>query len=210
MVLRAWLKAYQTLDLRRRGRWMLVASILLGTLAGWAVTEQMDQLRRVHGTTVEVLVASRPITAQTVVTKEMLTSRAVPQRYVMKGMIAETERNQVVGSSVLISLPKDALLTADMLRSPTAQDSSTRPYMLSTSRQVVFWGLKQGDLVDVMAIYEADNDGKTALIAEAVPVLSAWEENRVGYISLAVSPNQAQMLAYFENFGKQLRILRRG
>lgn len=210
MILNRWLKAYQNMDLRRRGQWLLASSLLLGCLTAWVVVEQVSAARQALGQFETVLVAAREIPSQTLIDRSMLESRPMPARYLLPGMLPKGMADQVEGAVTVVPIQAGSPIIRSMLRESSAQDPDKRTYTLAASRQVVFAGLRQGDRVDVLAVFEHEKQGGTNFIIRDVEIVAAWENARVAHVTLSLTPDDAMLLAYYENFGRQLRLLRQG
>lgn len=204
------MRRYQNLDLRRRGRMLLGLAVVLGTLTGWIANARTRELENQLGGRTLVLIAAQDIAPHTVIQREMLSLREIPLRYRMSGMIPLSQQESVVGWVTLVGVKAGDLVTENMLARHPQGDPDRRTYTLAASPKIVFGDLAQGDRVDVLAVYRADNQDRSEIAVRDIPVLSAAQVGRQAQVTLLVTAEQAERLAWFENFGQQVRLLRRG
>lgn len=210
LFLARWIAAYRNMDLRRRGKVLLILSVMLGGATGYLVLHQQAQMRDEMGTWVQVLVARKEIKPFSPLTTDMITARPIPVRYLLPGMIRVEEQNVLLRSVSSVKVDSGGLLTWHMFTQQTTHDPNQRTYTLTNSARVVFSGLRPGDVVDVIAVYDKDQVGVSEVVAAQVKVVAVWDDGRTSQVTLAVEPNVATDLAYYENYSRQLRLLRVG
>lgn len=198
---------YFTLDLRRRGRLLLSLSIVLGCLAAWAVHTRLREMERQLGVRVEVIVASADIPANAEIQAEMLTWREVPLRYVLAGMVPATDQVDLVGGRAAVPIGQGQPVTRTLVVHPVS-DLSLRSYTLTGSATVILGALEAGDRVDILAVYRAETGERSEIVMRDIQVVEVQADGKPA-ATLAVTQAQAEQLAWLENFGKQLRLLRR-
>jgi len=203
----------QLMDLRQRGRILVLFSLALGLGAGLLAHSQMQSLEAQLGSRADVLVAKRDITAETVIEPDLFTTKSVPLRFRLSGMVSDMDRPMLTGRVALVPIKAGHVVTSAMFAARRGvSDSNQRVYTLTASSTVIIGAIELGDQVDVLAVYE-DRTTRTEVAEislEGIKVLSVSQPGRPPTVSLSLTPEQAQRLAWYESFGKQIRLLRQG
>ena len=199
---------YHAMDLRRRGRILLAASVLCGICAAWLVNRQITSLEQALGTTVPVLIAKEDIMTDKVLTEAMVTFREIPLRFVMPGMIPATDLKDVMSAKAIVTVKQGEIITQNSFETRTS-DGTPRTYLMESSANVVFGGLQQGDRVDILVAYHADDTDRAEILLRDIPVLGVSVTDQHQDVTLSLSVAQAEKLAWYENYGKQIRLLKR-
>jgi Flp pilus assembly protein CpaB len=106
-------------DPSKRGRWIVIAGVVLALAAGGAAFYLINQAQQQAGQgpllTVNVVVAARPIAARTPVVAEDLAVRSVPADDTNTDAIAVRDPNEVIGQVLPITLFQGQMVTKSML-----------------------------------------------------------------------------------------------
>jgi Flp pilus assembly protein CpaB len=106
-------------DPSKRGRWIVVAGVVLALAAGGAAFYLINQAQQLAGQgelqKVNVVVAARPIAARQPVVAEDVTVRQVPADDTNTDAIAVRDPNAVIGQVLPITLFQGQMITTSML-----------------------------------------------------------------------------------------------
>jgi Flp pilus assembly protein CpaB len=106
-------------DPSKRGRWIVVAGVVLALAAGGAAFYLINQAQQQAGQgqlqKVDVVVAARPIAARQPVVAEDVTVRSVPADDTNTDAIAVRDPNKVIGQVLPITLFQGQMITTSML-----------------------------------------------------------------------------------------------
>ena len=106
-------------DPSKRGRWIVVAGVVLALAAGGAAFYLINQAQQEAGQgqlqKVDVVVAARPIAARQPVVAEDVTVRSVPADDTNTDAIAVRDPNKVIGQVLPITLFQGQMITTSML-----------------------------------------------------------------------------------------------
>lgn len=200
------------MNLKRLGQILILTAVVLAVFAAWSVQNYVSTVQAKYGTTVKVVVAAQPIQARAVITEKMLDYHQIPLQAMLVGMVRVENQKDLIGQTLLVSLRPGDVLTKAMIGSNRTDDPNLRTYSMIMSERVLFPdGLANGDQVDLLASYK-DKEGKqlSKVILTGIKVLEVKKEDRLQVVVLAVSAGDAETLAWYENFGQQVRLLRRG
>jgi Flp pilus assembly protein CpaB len=204
----AW---FQGMNLRRRGGLLLSMAVVLGVATTVLISRYLATLEGQFGVQVMVLTAQTDIPAAQPIRDEMLTAKPVPARYLLPGMIRQGEKGRLLGRQ-LVSAVRSGQLVAESLLSPTTEvDTTPRAFSLLSSGRVIFDDLRAGDRVDVLAVYKLGSQEKVETVMRNLSVLGmkSTEGRSTTMVTLSLTPTQSERLAWFENFGSQIRLLKR-
>ncbi len=191
-------------------RWALLFTslfVLLAAGAAYVAAARVQQLQREAGDFTDIVVAARAIDAHTPIVAADLAVERLPRRYLRAGLLTDPAAS--VGRASSVALQPGELLLEPMLRRPAGADP-LRAYTLTSSAAVVIEpGIQPGDHLDILAaIHDKDGD-RTSLLLAGVTVIRTQTDLRSRSVTLALSLDQAQALMYAEDFGRQVRLLRR-
>ena len=110
-------------DPSKRGRWIVVAGVVLALAAGGAAFYLINQAQQQAGQgelqKVNVVVAARPIAARQPVVAEDVTVRSVPADDTNTDAIAVRDPNEVIGQVLPVTLFQGQMLTKSLLNTTT-------------------------------------------------------------------------------------------
>ena len=214
-----------------RGR--VVRYLLLPVLAGLAVTILVAFSIRVpsgqagDGPRVPVVVATRPVPAQTVLQPEMLAVRQAPADLVGRGAIGRLE--EAVGKVTKVPLAEGEFVLTNKLARGDGTDGlayrlppGTRALTIAADPVIAVGGFVQpGDRVDVLIGLPGGKAGvaepEARILVENVLVLAVQQDTAaegepagdgITHLTLAVAPAHAAAIALAEQEGR-LRLLLR-
>lgn len=200
------------MNLKRLGQVLILAAIALVTFTAWGVQRYVNTVAAKFGTTVRVVVASQAIPARTVITDKMLDYRQIPLQAMLPGMYKQQSEQDLVGQTILVGVRQGDVVTRSMIGGGGVADPNVRSYAVVMTDRVIFPpDVASGERVDVLASYK-DKDGKpqSKVILSGLSIMEVKKEDRLQTMVLAVSPSDAETLAWYENFGQQVRFLRHG
>ena len=106
-------------DPSKRGRWIVIAGVVLALAAGGAAFYLINQAQQLAGQgelqKVDVVVAARPIAARQPVVAEDVTVRSVPADDTNTDAIAVRDPSKVIGQVLPITLFQGQMITTSML-----------------------------------------------------------------------------------------------
>lgn len=153
-----------------------------------------------------ILVANQDIDPYTLLTTDMVRTAQIPRKFLQPSMVRDAET--LGRSTTRVPLKRGDLITRPILMEVTDQPAHMRHITLHAGKSVVMEpDIAAGDRVDIIASYrdgKADQD-VTQVALVNVEVVST---NPKG-ISLLLDMEQANQLIWLENYGRQLRVLRR-
>jgi pilus assembly protein CpaB len=160
---------------RRRALLLLALALLLGALAAASVQRREAALARALGPSVLVLVTRAPVAAGAPPAAGRPLLRPLPRRYAPPDAVASAA--QLAGARAAVALPAGSILTAAVLRRPSAVAQALGPG--ERVAELVAHGdpraIVPGARVDVLVTREGDGTraGTTVLALEDVEVLAA-------------------------------------
>lgn len=191
-------------DALNRARILIAVSVILAVGAAVTLINYAKAVKAQVGEMATVLAAAQPIPARTLITPGMLRQVELPRSYLHESLVSDLDT--VSRSVSLISLQPGDLLVRSMLHPQSDMPADQRHVTLFAGKGVVFDPeLSPGDTVDILASFRDGAADVTRLILSEVEVLAATPKA----ITLILTLDQAQQVIWMENYGKQLRILRR-
>jgi pilus assembly protein CpaB len=216
--------------LRKKGVWRGPAPFwvagMLGTLSialAWVITTSAERRATRMWNLVPVSVASTDLSEGTVMTMEMISTRAIPEQFVTASVVKPDGYGYVVGQKLLVPVQGgDPLLWSHFELAQATERLSRRVNMKARAMSVVTpystsvggW-VRPGDWVDLIVTLRDKKEGGTAKAAvtlvQDVPVLATGkitEKTNYGilnnaqreyqHVSLLLLPEEAEMvtLAY--------------
>lgn len=192
---------------KRSARWLLLLAGLFATLAVVLFINHVHAAERQFGEFVEVVVARKDIPMRVPITEEMVDVTPIPLKYVRPGMVTKVE--DVLGKVSLVAIGKDQLITESALRTEV-MPKGMRPLAMTLAQNVLFdLDLKAGDRVDVLAAFKEDGNDVSKVVMEDLEVVGLSSEGKLRQLTLLVSVEDAPRLMWMENYGKQVRFVRR-
>ncbi|NPV70764.1 MAG: Flp pilus assembly protein CpaB [Firmicutes bacterium] len=169
---------------------------------------------------VTVVAASQAVPPKTALTREMLTTKSLPQEFADPAFVASVE--EAIGRMTTVPLAQGEILYRSKLASKD-QKSGLAYHVPAGKRAIaipvnevsgVAGLVEPGDRVDIICTFQKEVAAKdrTRLIAEDVPVLAVVQSMQVrespvrdlkGYtsVTLCVSPEQAVLIGFGEKNG---------
>lgn len=194
---------------------VLFLPVFVGLIAtvGVYVFLQQAQPAQAQMETVPVVVAAKPVPAKTVLTAEMLTTKAFPKSLVGRNEI--TSVPAAVGKATTVPLAQDEAVLTTKLATKEAKvglayhiPAGMRALTVSAGEQQAVGGFPEpGDLIDIVAVFNVNGLAQSRLILEGLPILAVaqsmeatpnGEARVVPTLTLAVSPQQALMITTAE------------
>lgn len=198
----------------RRTTFLIAMILAVGT--GWLTLTYLSSLHAAPTEQRPVLITTQEIPARMKIADTMVTKEMRPANTLQPDALADA--GQAVGSLALITIPAGSQLTASSIGTnvafalPVRLQPGMRAVSIPVDRVKDVSGLVQpGDRVDVIAIPPPKNSGpppKAVTIFRGVRVLAVGtslenpsatpspEEQTAGTVTLEVTPNQADLLAW--------------
>lgn len=205
--------------MERTNRRLLLIALLFACLLGLGIYRFLNSLQAMATieNTDQVVIALQDIPARTLISGDMVRVQAVPLG--SRHPQAATRLDQVLGRvSTQPIIAAEQILTDRLFAS--AQESGLS-YQLAEGKRAVSIGInsrvavayliRPGDAVDVILAYElpVTRESHTAIMLQDILVLAVGNELKIGSkaasdaetITLAVTPEQAEKIAWAENYG---------
>lgn len=202
----------------------LALSLLAATVAFFAIKKKERDVRR-GWDLVNVIVAAKDIPEGTRVTMDMMSERAVPERFVTSSVVKRDFLNYVVDQQVLVPLQRgDPLLWSQFATTRVAERLSTkvqkraRAITIEASKLTSVGGwVRPNDHVDVVGSFRDPNSNEQVAVTllQNVVVLATGKitgttnvnlipenQREYGNVSLLVIPEEAEILALASELGK--------
>ncbi len=209
-----------------KSRLWLVVTLLLAVLTGLLVYKYLSDLKNPagSGTMTTQVTAKVRIPAGTRVTADMLETVQVPAEYAHPARVLDA--STLVGQYALVDILPGDVIVAD--RVAPEKSVNELPYKIPSGARAItvpvntltgVAGLiKPGHHVDVLVSYKASDtptDYRVMTLVQDVLVLAVGSDmqrkegtQQVDNITLAVSPNDAQLVALGESIGKIKLVVR--
>jgi pilus assembly protein CpaB len=197
-------------------RTTLLIAIVLAVGTGWLTLTYLSALRPASSEARPVLIAAQEIPARERITAAMLVKQMRPGQSLEPDALADP--SQAVGSLALITIPAGSQVTASEIGTnvafalPVRLQPGMRAVSIPVDRVKDVSGLIQpGDRVDVIAIPPSRSNGpppRAVTIFRSIRVLAVGtalenpsatpspEEQGASTVTLEVTPNQADVLAW--------------
>lgn len=204
-------------------RHRILLSLLLAILATLFALHHLHALeeRVVSTETGQVIVAARSVSKGTQLTADMLASISMAEEHIPANAI--TEVSQVLGRTTLTDLATGSLLLWEHINTgkTLAQRLPSATYALTLAvdeRSSQAGLLRPGDYVDVIGVVTGNSlPGPTSIrVLQKVPVMAVQGSLDPGAtsatsgrttVTLGVSPEEAQLLALFEDYSSLRLVL---
>lgn len=203
----------------------LVITLLLGVLTTFLVMKYLQSVRSSHSMT-SIIVAAKQIPEGTRLTTELLKSKTIPQEYLPEGAYEKTD--QIANQFSAVTLyPDQPIVKGQVVQENVAKELSykvpegKRAISISINAVSGVAGLiKPGNFVDLLLSYEkASTDSElkqnSVTVLQNIQVLAVGGEMQkkegvqaAENITLAVSPQDAELVTLSENLGKLKLTLR--
>lgn len=200
---------------------LVVASVMLGLLSAGTALARLRRLEAQLGEEVPVVVAGAPIPAGEVIAPSALRVVGVARRYVFASSFQDPAR--VAGSVARVPLQPGEPVLASMLAPADGLAADQRVYTLAAGERVVVEpDIVPGDRVDVLGVYERGDRRLAEVLlqgaqvvrvqgaegGEGTPAAGGGPPSGWVRIALRVSLEDTRVLAWVENFGQQIRVVR--
>lgn len=172
---------------------LLVAAVLVGAFAAlllWLYAEQLDdEHQQLVADQVEVVKAARNIPAGTPLTKDRITTEAVPRKFLPPNPLLEQELNIYLGTPVAVNIEEGAMiLTSDFSVAEVSRTLSSKipPEERAMSIAVdsisgVSGLLRPGDRVDILGTFPIGTKEEL--------VMDETGRESVGYVTMTLLQN---------------------
>jgi Flp pilus assembly protein CpaB len=194
---RAWLFSILTLVC------FIGAALIMGA--------RVSDAERANGQMVPVVIAKKDIAPQSTLTEDLLELQYIPAKFVGESMIQDT--SVALNHRTVVALKHGDYITKNVVRSSADVNSAQRTFsLISSSKVLIEPSIRPGDRVDVLGAYhdKATNDDRSVVIVSDLEVLGVTAQGKDAIVTLSVTVDQAQQIMRVENFGNQLRIVKRG
>lgn len=199
---------------------MLAGAVLAGVLAAVTALARLRALEAQLGEEVPAVVARVPLAPGEVIAPAALSTVGIARRYAFPSLYSDPA--QVAGRVARVPIAAGEPVLASMVARADGLALEQRVYTLQEGERVVLEpDLAPGDRADVLVAYErGDNRLAEVYLEDAVvvrvdapPASEATAADLGGprgtRISLRIRLEEARRLAWAENFGQQIRVVRR-
>lgn len=225
-VIAAWptLGTLNWYGMNRKAVVVAIAFALLGGVSLFLYVKRV-QVEATGGEKIEVLIVTKEVRRNVIITDDVLGTREIPMAYVEDRMIRMTDKAKVVGVKTDTQLiPQQTLIWSDVQMSSLDSKSmggvvqaGSRAFTMQIPRQYMSVRLiRPGDYVDIVGVvFEAHEQSASVLLQKVLvmAVNSATEANEMAtgtdqQLTISVSLPEAQMLALATQRGPIMPVLR--
>jgi Flp pilus assembly protein CpaB len=153
----------------------------------------------------------KDIAPQSTLTEDLLELHYIPAKFVGESMIQDT--SVALNHRTIVALKHGDYITKNVVRGSADVNSAQRTFsLISSSKVLIEPSIRPGDRVDVLGAYhdKATNDDRSLVIVSDLEVLGVTAQGKDAVVTLSVTVAQAQEIMRVENFGSQLRLIKRG
>lgn len=199
----------RTMNPRQRQGLLLLVIAAIGLVAVFAlIAGYVSDVSKQVGPMSTVLQLRGRLAAYQPLTADNLTEVSVPQRWVSPTDI--TNPSEVLGLVSQTDLPAGTRLEQQMLsQGPQLLPGQTAFPLIVDADTGVASQIQKGSLVDVIALFAANNQGSRASarqILTAIKVLSVGTSNNQQAVLLALTPRQVLQLGYAKQFAAKVTL----
>jgi pilus assembly protein CpaB len=210
--------------MKTENKMMLISAAcgILAAIAGYASIAMKENEIRELSRPVKIILAAKYIAANSQVTREMLKEGELPAKFVSPAVARDF--NDIKGYIAIAPFVENEPLMINKLSKKAEQLSSNVPTGLRAIALPVDevsgcgYMIKPGDVVDVLLTYEKTMDKKpytvTSTILQCALVIAVGagfdgdDTKKYSSVTLAVSPQEAQLLAFAGEKGRFTLLLR--
>jgi pilus assembly protein CpaB len=212
------------------GRRIILLSLFLALIATVIFSIYLKPSQETSGSfeTIEIVVAKEDIPKDTTITAEMLIKKSVPKEFLTQG--AEVGADKVVGKITQERIIAGEPIATSRLADPNEKGADLaykipegkRAITLAYNEVMGVGGyIRTGDFVDVVGTYTIEDESSkkevSKIVLQNISVLAIGskmkevekETQEVTTITLAITPQEAEVLTYSEERGT-VRLLLRG
>ena len=191
------------IDSKRKAIIFLTISFILAVVTAGVVLVQISQAQERLGETVEVASVSEDVPSNSAIDMKDIEWVKFPKNSASSFITDKSELEEVI---TLIDLKEGDLLTKNLVRKKLDIPANERVVWLNATDIVLEdQQVKVGDLVDIIVSRELERKVETKRLLSNIKVV---ERDKEGGIKISLPLEQAEKLIHYQNFAKQIRVLR--
>ncbi|MFI8578227.1 Flp pilus assembly protein CpaB [Rossellomorea aquimaris] len=201
------------IDSKRKAIIFLTLSFILAVVAAGVILVQISQAQERLGETVKVAAAAGEIKSYHEIKSSDIKWIELPKNSAYQSFITDEEELKNVIS--LVDIKEDDILTGTLIRDKVNIPADERVVWLNATEIVLIdQGVVEGDQVDIIVSREIDKKLETKRLLSNVPVVQIEtsdekpEEGPAQRVKISLSVEEAEKLIHYQNFAKQIRVLR--
>ncbi len=196
------------IDSKRKAIIFLTISFILAVVTAGVVLVQISQAQERLGETVEVASVSKDVQSYRELDMNDIEWVKLPKNSAYSSFI--TDKSDLDEVITIVNLKSGDLLTKNLVRKKLDIPANERVVWLNATDLVLIdQQVTEGDLVDVIVSREVEKKVETKRLLSNIKVVQI-EKGAEGSESIKISLplEQAEKLIHYQNFAKQIRVLR--
>ncbi|QWC23098.1 hypothetical protein KJK41_01555 [Bacillus haikouensis] len=202
------------IDSKRKAIIFLSLSFILAVVAAGVILVQISQAQERLGETVKVAAAAENIKSyHEIDLKEDITWIELPKSSAYESFI--TDKKELKNVISLVDISEGDILTGTLVREKVNIPADERVVWLNATEIVLIdQDVVEGDQVDIIVSREIDKKLETKRLLSNIPVVQIEtpdekpEDGPAQRIKISLSVEEAEQLIHYQNFAKQIRVLR--
>lgn len=196
------------IDAKRKAIIFLTISFLLAVVTAGLILVQINEAQTKLGKTVQVAAASKNIKSYHEIGDSDVTWVELPATSAYESFI--TSEQELEEAISVVNLQEGEILTNSLVRKKLDIPANERVVWLNATEIVLIdQQVAEGDMVDIVIVYEDQDQLVTKRIFENVPVVQIEEqEEGASRVKVALSIKDAEDVIHYQNAAVQIRVLR--
>jgi Flp pilus assembly protein CpaB len=200
------------IDSKRKAIIFLSLSFILAVVAAGVILVQISQAQERLGETVKVAAAENDIKSYHEINSSDIKWIELPKSSAYESFI--TDKKELKNVISLVDIKENDILTGTLVREKVNIPADERVVWLNATEIVLIdQGVVEGDKVDIIVSREIDKKLETKRLLSNVPVVQIESEKTeedvpADRIKISLSVEEAEQLIHYQNFAKQIRVLR--
>jgi Flp pilus assembly protein CpaB len=201
------------IDSKRKAIIFLSLSFILAVVAAGVILVQISQAQERLGETVKVAAAANDIKSYHEINLSDIKWIELPKSSAYESFI--TDEKELKNVISLVDIKEDDILTGTLVREKVNIPADERVVWLNATEIVLIdQGVVEGDQVDIIVSREIDKKLETKRLLSNIPVVQIEtpdekpEDGPAQRIKISLSVEEAEQLIHYQNFAKQIRVLR--
>lgn len=197
------------IDSKRKAIIFLTISFILAVVTAGVVLVQISQAQERLGETVEVASVTKDVQSYRELDMNDIEWVKLPKNSAYSSFI--TDKSDLEEVITIVNLKSGDLLTKNLVRKKLDIPANERVVWLNATDLVLIdQQVTEGDLVDVIVSREVEKKVETKRLLSNIKVVQIEKDDVVGSknIKISLPLEQAEKLIHYQNFAKQIRVLR--
>lgn len=206
-------------DAKRRAIIFVVIALALSSLAAYLFMQEVSAVQGRLGNMTTVYVATKDIKSRETLQEAYFKPVEVPTKFVQDTAVTDLKqiqlgkyRYQITQLVTVVPIPKDGILTTNMLKEQSALTSNDRRMVtIAKSDRIVFDGnFDYNDRVDIIVSKRSGDAPVTKTFMRDVLVVGVAKDNNgeVVGLGLEMTLDRAEQFIHEQNFAAAIRVLK--